>query len=193
MNKIYLISLDLLIYTLPVWLFLLLFFFYGYGETSPVMLNKMAGLLSLLLIGITFLIGPLSYFFPNLFNHFKTYRKYLGISGFVTAIIHAVISYFLDFQGNLTFMFLDPNNEDLFGVYIGSLAIGIFLLMTITSTNRAIKLLGFRHWKILQTSGYFALFLVMFHFILMETSKGVKWYRLSRRFFNADFLFDFNL
>ncbi len=164
---------NIIIYGLPLWLFLVLFFFYGYGEATPLMFNKIAGLLALILIGITFLIGPLSYVFPSIFKQFKTYRRFLGVSGFLVAVLHAILSFLLHYHGNLSFMLLDPNNEDLIGVYLGLTAISIFLLMAITSTDKAVELLGFRRWKMLQTTGYLALILVMLHFIFMETDNGV--------------------
>lgn len=164
---------NIIIYGLSLWVFLLLFFFYGYGEATSLMFNKIAGLLALVLIGITFLIGPLSYFFPVIFDQFKTYRRFLGVSGFLVAVLHAILSFLFYFHGNFSFMLFDPNNEHILGVYLGIIAIGIFLLMAITSTDKAVELLGFKRWKVLQTTGYLALILVMLHFIFMETNKGV--------------------
>lgn len=163
---------DIFMYGLPLWIFLLLFFFYGYAQTTPDMFIKITGLLALVLLGITFLIGPLSYFWQP-FNRLKVYRKYLGVSGFFAVLLHVFLSYFFHFNANLSFMLSNSQNEDLLGVYIGFIALGIFLLMAITSTEKAVKLLGLSRWKALQTTGYLALLLVMLHFILMETENGV--------------------
>lgn len=159
-------------YGLPLWIFLLLFFFYGYGQATSDMFIKITGLWALVLLGITFLIGPLSYFWSH-FNQLKVYRKYLGISGFLVALLHGLIAYIFHFDANLFFILFNSQNEDLLGVYIGFIALGIFLLMAVTSTEKAVELLGFRCWKALQTTGYLAFLLAMLHFILMETEKGI--------------------
>ncbi|MBI2036389.1 ferric reductase-like transmembrane domain-containing protein [Candidatus Microgenomates bacterium] len=158
---------------LPLWYFLLLFFFYGYRQVSFSMMNKIAGLLALMLLGTSFLIGPLSYFLPQVFTQFKIYRKYLGISGFAVAVIHALLSFYSYFNMNLAFMLFDSKNEHLLGVWLGILAILIFLTMTVTSTKKAIEMMGAANWKKLQTGGYLALGLVMAHFIFMETNNGL--------------------
>lgn len=162
---------QLVMYGLPLWGFITLFFFYGYGEISLVMFNKIAGLLGLGLIAASLLIGPISFFLPY-FDRLKIYRKYLGVAGFLIALVHAGISYSIKFHSDASFMF-SPNNPYLLGVWAGLLGIGIFALMTLTSNNKAVKSLGFKKWKIIQSAGYIGLLAVMLHFILMETNKGV--------------------
>lgn len=174
---------------LPLWYFLLLFFFYGYQQVSFSMMNKIAGLLALLLLGTSFLIGPLSYFLPQLFTQLKIYRKYLGISGFVVAVIHATLSTVFYFKMDLAFMLFDGKNPHLLGVWLGILAVLIFFSMTLTSTEKAIETIGAANWKKLQTGGYLALTLVMAHFILMETNNGL--FVIRRPLGRAIFVFGF--
>lgn len=180
---------EILMRGLPLWYFLLLFFFYGYQQVSFSMMNKIAGLLALLLLGTTFLIGPLSFFLPQVFTKLKIYRKYLGISGFVVALIHAVLSLYSYFKMDLAFMLFDGKNEHLLGVWLGILALLIFLSMTLTSTKKAVETIGASMWKKLQTGGYIALALVMAHFILMETNRGL--FVIKRPFGRAIFVFGF--
>ncbi len=174
---------------LPLWYFLLLFFFYGYQQISWSMMNKIAGLLALLLLGTSFLIGPLSYFLPQVFTQLKIYRKYLGISGFVVALIHATLSTLFYFKMDLAFMLFDGKNEHLLGVWLGILALLIFLSMTLMSTKKAVEAIGASMWKKLQTGGYLALGLVMAHFILMETNNGL--FIIRRPLGRAIFVFGF--
>lgn len=159
-------------YGLPAWGFIGLLVFYDYGEVSLVMMNKIAGLLALILIGCSFIIGPLSSL-VTFFDHLKTYRKYLGIAGVLVALIHIILSFVVRFHSDLAFMLLGPNNAYLLGVYAGLIGIGIFVIMTLTSTKRIMTQLGFHVWKMIQTAGYVGLLAVMLHFILMETSKGI--------------------
>lgn len=180
---------EILMRGLPLWYFLLLFFFYGYQQVSWSMMNKIAGLLALMLLGTTFLIGPLAFFFPQIFTRLKNYRKYLGISGFVTAVIHALLSFIFYFKVNLYFMLFDGKNTHLLGVWLGILALFIFLTMTLMSTKKAVEAIGASMWKKLQTGGYLALALVMAHFILMETNRGL--FVIRRPLGRAVFVFGF--
>lgn len=157
---------------LPVWFFLLLFFFYGYGKTDLTTLNKIAGLLALLLLGTAFLIGSLSYFIPKIFSPIKSYRKYIGISGFLIAFTHFLLSVFVYYNADIYYIFLDTSNPHIAAVYAGLFALLYFLFMTLTSTKSAIEAIGPQKWKALQTAGYVALALVMLHFILAETNNG---------------------
>lgn len=136
------------------------------------MFNKIAGLLSLTVLGSAFILGPLSYFFPVKFSSLKHYRRYLGISG-----------------KDINFMLFDPTNEHRLGVYAGLTALGIFFLMTVTSNTKAVQLLGYKWWKVLQTIGYVALALNILHFFLMETEKGV--FTIRRPLGKVIFVFGF--
>lgn len=162
-----------IVYSLPVLLFLILFFFYGYAQTTPAMFNKIAGLLAFLLLGITLIIGPLAYFFPSAFDRLKIYRKYLGISGFFVAIVHIILSSIFYFHLRLDYMLFDIKNEHLLGVYMGLLAFGILLTETLISNEKAMKFLGSHNWKTIQMVSYAALVFAILHFFLIETNKGV--------------------
>ncbi|MBI4079529.1 MAG: hypothetical protein HY429_04515 [Candidatus Levybacteria bacterium] len=164
---------NLLMYGLPFWLFLLLFFFYGYGKTDIATINKIAGLLAISLLGTSFVIGPLSFFLPNLFIPLRPYRKYLGIFGFAVALSHATISFIFVYNADLFFLLFDPANERLFAVYAGLTALFYFFFMTFISTAWAVKIVGGKWWKILQTGGYFAFAMAIVHFVLAEMQNGV--------------------
>jgi len=152
-------------------------------------MNKIGGLLALLLLGTSFLIGPLSFFLPKIFTEIKVYRKYLGISGFVVALVHFVLSSIFYFKMDLAFMLFDGKNTHLLGVWLGILALLIFLSMTLMSTKKAVEVIGASLWKKLQTGGYLALALVMAHFILMETNNGL--FIIRRPLGRAIFVFGF--
>lgn len=164
---------KVLMYGLPFWLFLILFFFYGYGQVTPSMFNKIAGLLAFILLGITLMIGPLGYFFPHLFDRLKIYRKYIGISAFIVAVIHVILSSVFTFKLRLNFMLYDPNNSHLLGIYIGLIALAILLTETLISNEKAIRFLGSHNWKSIQMMSYAALIFAILHFVLLETNKGI--------------------
>ncbi len=165
-------TIDYIFYTLPISLFFILFFFYGYGQVSGLMMNKIAGLLAFTLLGLTLALGPLSHFVPHIFDGLKKYRKYLGISGFIIAVIHGLLSTVFYFKMNISLMF-DSKNPHLSGVYVGLVGLLLLLFITLTSNKKAIQTLGFQKWKALQNISYVAFALTLFHFVLMETNKGL--------------------
>lgn len=94
-------------YGLPVWAGALLFIFYSNMVISPQSMVKLTGLLALFLLGITFVIGPLS-LFSRYSNHLKIYRKYLGVTGFFVALLHATLAFI---SNKLTFdLYIFPTN-----------------------------------------------------------------------------------
>ena len=63
-------------------------------------------------------------------------------------------------------------NPKWFGFVAAVLAFGIFFLMAVTSTADAVKKMGYVKWKLLQTTGYAALFFAVVHFVVLETRTG---------------------
>ncbi len=133
-------------------------------------LNKIAALAGIGLIAAAFIIGPLSRMFPEKLAHYLAWRKFVGIAGFDLAALHSVYSliefYKLDI-GKMLF-----SNPKLLGFVSAAIAILIFLTMTLTSNGEAVRRLGYRKWKALQTFGYVGLLLAVVHFVLFETRPG---------------------
>lgn len=159
----------LVIYLMPVWMLLLFFAFNP--RLGPNALNRTVALVAVALVGITFIIGPLSKFVKAV-NRYKIYRKYLGLSAFLLMVFHAMLSVVFFYSLDLSFM-LSAENPRMLQVYSAIIAFLIFFLMAITSTVKAIRLLGPKNWKLLQTTGYIAMAFVMLHFMLANTDDGV--------------------
>lgn len=161
----------LLDFGIPLLLFLLFFMFYNFGKISPSEMVKTTGLLSISLLGLTLVIGPLSKFFPAL-EPLKAHRKAWGILSFLIGFIHMGLVYVYFFKFNL-FKFIDTSNPKYGGILSGLLALAILLLVTLTSNQKAINRLSPKTWKIVQTTSYLALILAALHFFLMEQVDGV--------------------
>ena len=100
--------------------------------------NKGIALSAVLLIALSYVIGPLTRFSPKTFSPWLTTRKYFGLLGFGLAAIHGIISllifdpsYYprffgengkLDFNGELSMLF-------------GVISIIIFSVVSISSLN----------------------------------------------------------
>lgn len=156
---------------LPIVLFLLFFFFYNFGKISPSEMIKTTGLLSISLLGITLIIGPLSRIIPGL-DTLKIHRKFWGILSFVIALIHTLLVYVYFFKWNF-FRFIDTSSVRFPGILFGLLGLAILLMVTLISNNKAITLFGSKTWKVLQMTSYIALLLAITHFYLMESTNGV--------------------
>lgn len=158
----------------PAWLLpplsiLLLWAFYGNFELSWRMANKIAALAGLFIISLTFIIGPLSKFFPLYFGKYKAHRKFLGIAGFVLVALHAILSIIFYYNLDIAYM-VSLENPKVLGFYSALIAFLIFLLMTLTSTAEAVRKLGYPLWKSVQMTGYLALALSLLHFFILETT-----------------------
>lgn len=173
----------LVIYLMPVWMLLLFFAFNP--RLGPNALNRTIALVAVALVGITFIIGPLSRFVKAA-NGYKIYRKYLGLSAFLFMVFHALLSVVFFYDLDISFM-LSFDNPRMLQVYSAIIAFFIFFLMAITSTVKAIRLLGPKNWKLLQTTGYIAMAFVMLHFMLANTTRGV--FEITRLYAAIAFLF----
>ncbi len=131
--------------------------------------NKAISLGATILIGISFLLGPLcrfsKKFVPKLYL-----RKYIGILGFGVAAIHGIISLLIFNQAYYGKFFLESGKLTFAGelsMLFGILAIFMFAVVSITSLPSVESGLHPKQWKFIQRSGYIAYFLVILHVTLM--------------------------
>ena len=65
-------------------------------ESIPLYIsNKAIALSTVILIGLSFLLGPLARFWPKQFVPHLYLRKSLGLTGFTLAALHAIVSLLL--------------------------------------------------------------------------------------------------
>ncbi|MEK6982645.1 MAG: ferric reductase-like transmembrane domain-containing protein [Candidatus Micrarchaeota archaeon] len=129
-------------------------------------LNKITALGAIGIIAIVFMLGPLSKFFPKIFAHYLIYRKPVGLIGFAFALIHSVYSAYVFYSFNLDKII---SGGRIIPFTAGLLSLFIFFLMAVTSTESAVKKLGYKNWKVLQTFGYIGLLFAVVHFFVIET------------------------
>lgn len=133
--------------------------------------NKAVALTATILIGLSFLLGPLAHFWPKKFEHQLYLRKYLGVYGFGIAALHAIMSlmlfspsyyprYFDTTTGKMT---LGGESAILFGI----LAILVFAAIAVTSLPSIEEKMQPAQWKSVQRLGYLAYFLVLLHVGIM--------------------------
>lgn len=129
--------------------------------------NKAIALTATILIGMSFLLGPLARFWPKKFENQLYLQKYLGIFGFGIAALHAIMSltifdqsyyprYFDATTGKMT---LGGETALLFGI----LAFLIFASIAVTSLPSIEEKMQPAQWKSVQRLGYLAFFFVLLH------------------------------
>jgi len=138
--------------------------------------NKAIALASVILIGISFVMGPLARFSQGIVRHLYL-RKHLGLVGFALAAMHALMSMILlgpayygklyAASGKLT---LAGEGSMLFGV----LAIVIFSIVSITSMPPISKHMHQDQWQFVQRLGYLAYIFVLLHVYVMSNAGWSK-------------------
>lgn len=135
-------------------------------QTSLSELNKVAALAGIGIIALVFIIGPLSKFRPLVFARYLVYRKPLGLMGFALVLIHSIYSAYVFYGFSIDKIIV---NDKLLPFIAGLLSLFIFFLMAITSTESAVKKIGYKNWKALQTFGYIGLLFAVVHFFVIES------------------------
>ncbi|MDO8554333.1 MAG: ferric reductase-like transmembrane domain-containing protein [Candidatus Micrarchaeota archaeon] len=130
-------------------------------------INKVFALAAIGLIAISFILGPLSRFWPNLFAKYLYFRKPVGLAGFVLGIVHGAYSAMAFYNLDVSILLLQ--NEKSLALIFGVLGTIVFIVMSATSNKTMMEKLGYKTWKAIQTFGYFGLLFIILHFLLIET------------------------
>jgi len=158
-------------FAVPILLFWVYFNYYNFGKITPSEMIKTSGLLTITLLSLTLIIGPICKLFPS-WDFLKTHRKFWGILSFLAALIHVAIIFMNYYKFDLL-KFVDFANPKYPGILAGILSLAILLLVTLTSNKLALKSLSPNIWKIIQTTSYLALILAVAHFYIVESVDGV--------------------
>jgi DMSO/TMAO reductase YedYZ heme-binding membrane subunit len=126
---------------------------------------RFLGLSSFFLVCASLLIGPAITLFPS-WGPLAEPRRAVGISAFAFILVHLLLASSMYFNFNLAMMSTQVPID------IGAAAAVIFLALTVTSSDYAVKTLGADNWKLVQRLNYIAFIISFAHFIL--EIKGLK-------------------
>lgn len=132
--------------------------------------NKAIALSATVLIGLSFLLGPLARFWPNQFSPHLYLRKHLGVLGFGVAALHSLMSLVLLNSAYYPKFFSAGGRLNLIGetsMLFGILAFLIFAAVSITSLLPLEKHMHPDQWKFIQRMGYLAYVFVLAHVAIM--------------------------
>jgi DMSO/TMAO reductase YedYZ heme-binding membrane subunit len=132
--------------------------------------NKGIALASVVFIALSFILGPLTKFWPQTFARFQPLRKYFGLLGFGLGAIHAVMSLLIFSPAYYPKFFTQTGNLNLIGelsMLFGVLGFFIFLIVALTSIGAIQKTMRYETWLTVQRTGYLAFFFILLHVFVM--------------------------
>jgi len=132
-------------------------------------LEQIYGFISLFLLYICLLISPLKVIFSKnyLLEKLVYLRRALGVSVAYFALLHIVVSVWFQFSGLASLGYLPVRFQ--LSLLLGAIAFIILVFLTITSLDKAVKLLSFRYWKVLHRFVYVAAILIVIHVWMIGT------------------------
>ena len=147
---------------------------YRSGSYDLASANKVLADTGALLLGMVFLLGPVSRFFDR-FDKYVQYRKELGIVGCLVIVTHGLITaFFLPARFTLVSLYTKSFWPFMFGL-AGVLALVALLFI---SNNWAQRKLGTKQWWRLQNWGIRIIFvLTALHVGFLKWSRWVSWYQ----------------
>lgn len=136
---------------------------YGNLGANPVaeLLNQF-GLLALVFLLASLAPTPLKALFALTWP--MRIRRLLGLCAFFYASLHLLTYVLLDRAGELRTLLEDLAKRPF--VTVGFMAWLMLVPLALTSSDRMVKRLGFRHWKQLHRLSYVAALLAVVHFVL---------------------------
>lgn len=150
-----------------------------YSHLPLYIANKSLALSATLLIGFSFLLGPLAHFWPKKFVQKLDLRKYFGTYGFALAALHAVMSLVLLSAKYYPRLFAADGKMNAMGestMLFGIVAFVVFFAVSLASLPSVAQSMQPGEWQRTQRLGYLAYFLVLLHVALMGWS---GWWKLD--------------
>ncbi|MCA9907808.1 MAG: ferric reductase-like transmembrane domain-containing protein [Anaerolineae bacterium] len=140
-----------------------------------------AGYVSLLLIGISLIIGPL-WLIVRRRNPVNVYlRRDVGIWAGITGLLHVGFGLFLNARGNILSNFLRLDSDDAprlllegrgLSNYVGLIATLVLIVLLVTSSDLMLRRLKGKRWKTVQRLNYLLAGLALAHTLIYQQAGG---------------------
>ena len=163
-------NLKIILISIVIFLFFLWYVHLEVGKVSPRLFNKATADTSIVLLGLTLLIGPFTRLYDR-FDEVLAHRKLLGIYAFFFGLTHTLITLFV--TGSLSRYFSKFNPAPVAGL----LAIIIMLILYAFSFEKIIAKLARKTWWKIQYQGLrLVTLLALTHVVLLKIS---RWFPLK--------------
>ena len=160
----------------PIFVSLSLYIFYRRGYYDLYIANKAFAGDAAVLLGVVFLLGPLSRFFV-IFDRYLQYRKEIGMVAFFLALIHGLVSiFFLPSKFPMSRYVSTLNWPFVFGLAGLVVLVMLFFISNSWVENR----LGTERWWWLQNWGLrLVVGLTVLHVFVMKMNGWLSWYKVG--------------
>ena len=145
--------------------FLLQYYWISNGEAG-ISLVRSFSFSGATLIGLALFSSSVFRWIPSTAAYWRI-RRYLGVSGFIFALLHVVSAYRTVFDFDLKSIYFSFNPL-INPIIFGSIAFPILMIMTMTSTDWVVEKLTYKTWKNIHRLVYIAYISVIFHFLLIN-------------------------
>ena len=147
---------------------MLLFYIYRGQRDLITFIAQSTAYISLVILAVTLLIGPANLLLKKKNPTSANFRRDIGITGGILALIHSVTGLFVHLRGKMWLYFLFDNHRvrlDNFGLanYTGVIATFVILLLLVTSNEYFLRKLNPVKWKNIQRLSYPMIILVAAH------------------------------
>jgi DMSO/TMAO reductase YedYZ heme-binding membrane subunit len=130
--------------------------------SSGVAFVRFMALESFFLVCVSLAIGPIVVL-DSKYAPLIEPRRAVGLAAFFAALAHIFLVFDIEFGWQFGIIFSEPH------FFAGAAAFVIFIVLAITSSDFAIKLLGNNAWKWVQRMNYIAFLFGFFHFVRSAT------------------------
>ena len=137
------------------------------GSLQVIRIEQWYGFISIALLYAAMLASPLTKAYPDLPGKtgYLHARRAIGVLAFYYASLHAYLAFFKQLGGVNGIGYY--NDTYVAAIFLGVFALAILAVMTMTSLDWAVKVMGFKNWKLLHRLVYFAGLAVLIHVILI--------------------------
>jgi len=164
-----------------------IFNYYWPKRDAITVITDASGYISIILVTISLLIGPFNLILKRI-NPISTYfRRDIGITGGLLAVIHSVAGLFVHLRGNNWQYFLNKTEVgysirlDDFGLanYTGLISGLIIVVLLMTSNDFSFRKLNPFFWKNIQRFSYLAFIFAIIHSVyykVIQTNLNLIWF-----------------
>jgi len=137
------------------------------------LINVSTAWMAVILIGLSMVLSAFCYFW-DAFDHYVLFRKYLGVSGFIFACIHAFFSLVI-MRSDFPFPAYYLDQKNIVSFIFAVMAFVYFAFMTSISNTYSVLEIGGVRWRKLLRVGYIAYIFSIIHFGLKGLPYWTKW------------------
>ena len=137
------------------------------GSLQIIRIEQAYGFVSILLLYAALLISPLFKVYPTLPGKVAIThaRRAFGVLAFYYAFLHTYLT-FMEQLGGIDGMQY-YNSKYVWSIALGGFGLAVLAVMTLTSLDWVVRVMGFKYWKLLHRLVYLAGIAILVHIVLL--------------------------